>query len=175
MLPTVETPPETITERSARATRALCGAVGLGTVASTDLKLLTIALAEVAAREAQQNEGFAIRVRGAFNKLKEEKATGAKKQSTGAKSKQPLVLGVLQPIRPSELGRLNPFGTLDPYALVDVYGDAQAKQVLENMPLDEIKKSSAIVEERNPGTGPANRRAKKSYVAYIMEHVTGHS
>lgn len=164
----VESPPETIAERSARATRTLCMAVGLDAVPAKDLKFLTVALAEAAAQEAETNEAFAAHIREGFGKLRGEKPTGRKRGG-------PIVLDTLKPLRPSELGRLNPFGTLDPYALMDVYGDAQTLQVLNSMQLDELKKTSAIVEERNPGTVPANRRAKKAYVDYIMQHIAPHT
>ena len=47
---TIDTPVETVSQRSSRATREFCAALGLGNVKPKDLTLLTIALAEVAPR-----------------------------------------------------------------------------------------------------------------------------
>jgi hypothetical protein len=165
MSASVEPTVETTSERSARATRQLCEALGLGTVKAKDLPLLTIALAEVATREAWDNVQFADRVRSAFRILE------ANRPKPGA-HKKPSTFEALVAVGPVDLAKLRPNGTLDPYALHTALGSTQSRQVLNDLMLEELKQSAALVEQRNPGTAPTSRRAKKALVTYIMEHVT---
>jgi hypothetical protein len=163
---TVDSTVETVAEWSARATREFCTALGLGNVKSKDLTLLTIALAEVATREARNNSGFAGRVRSAFQEL----MVSAPK---AGKRKKPDIFETLVPIGPVDLSRLRPSGAIDPFAVYEGYGEAQTRRVLNDETLENLKQSAAIVEKRNPGAKPAKRTAKAPLVAYIMEHVTG--
>lgn len=155
---------ETTSQRSARATRELCGVLGLGTLRGKDLTLLTIALAEQATQEAKINSGLADRVREAFNELK---ATS----QTSARGKPKDAFEALVPVGPVDFTRLSPHGPMDPYALYEAYGHKQALRVLSDLTLENLKSSAAIVEQRNPGTRPTNRRTKAALIQYIIEYV----
>lgn len=173
---TIDADVETITQRSARATRQLCNALGLGSLQPKDLTLLTIALAEAGTEEARTNGHFANRVRTTFDSLKAHNAkpvNGASKAVSNKKAgnSQTDVFASLTPIGPVDLSRLRPHGAIDPYALYTGYGEAQAKRVLNSLTRDDLKQTAAIVEQRNPGTKPTNRGQIASLLAYITKYV----
>lgn len=165
---TLDSEPETVAQRSARATIEFCDALGLDKVKNTELPFLTIALAEVATDRARADASFAERVRTVFLQLavSTPKATKAKKKSFQQDQFKDLVA-----IGPVDLSRLRPNGLMDPYALVEAYGSAQTEQVLRNQPLGDLKRMAEIVEQRNPGTKSTTIRTKVALASYIIAHI----
>lgn len=164
MSATIDVAVESTAERSARATRDLRQALGLDSVKMRDLPLLTIALAEEAAREARENAVFRDRLCSAFRALEAQRPTQRAR-------KRPSGIDALVAVGPIDLAKLRPSGALDPYALYAAVGPAQSHRVLSDLMLQDLKQSAALVERRNPGTAPASRRAKKALVEYIVEHM----
>lgn len=164
---TTNTAVETMTQRSARATRELCAALGLGAVKPKELTLLTIALAETATREVQRSDEFATRLSNAFDGLRRN--SGTTPTAGGRKKKD--IFDKLVPTGPVDLSKLRSSGTIDPFALYNGYGEAQMRAVLSDMTLDNLKLSAAIVERRYPDAKPARRNAKAPLIAYIMQWV----
>jgi hypothetical protein len=158
---------ETLTDRSARATSELCEALGLKSIKKRDeLSLLSLALAEVATREARADRAFAARIRSAYQEL-----INSRPPTPTKKTKKLDKLEELVPTGPVDLSRLRPGGTIDPFALYQGYGESQTRNVLGGQGLDEITKSAAFVERHKPGTMPKGRKTKKLLVDYIMTQV----
>lgn len=125
-----------------------------------DLKRLAAALAEAAAEEAIHNRAFAERVRALYAEV------------PGSGKAHPLQEAPLVPIRQGDWRPYDPGEALDPYFLLDLYGDHQLAQALNRYTLVKLKEASAAVEARNPGTKPANRGQKAAIIAYIVEKLT---
>lgn len=131
----------------------------------TDLKRLSIALAEAAAEEVESNAAFAHKVLVLYDSLAPTKPAPAKKKETTTKQ--------LVPIRPVEPGSLDVSSAvpLDPYWLNEVFGSHQLAEALDRYPAVKVKEASAMVEKRNPGTKPKSRANKAAMVQYIVEQV----
>lgn len=133
-----------------------------------DPKRAEVALAVAAAEELNSNSAFAARVRAVYGILPAQQP----KQRGGSEVKTPeaLALGV-KPIKQVPGFTFDPSKPLDPYLLHEAYGAAQMLQLLQVVPLPNLKQSSALVEHRNPGTKPKSRSSKASMISYIMEHM----
>jgi len=158
-------------ERSVLATRRLCEALGLGVVKPNELKRLTVALAEAAADEAGHNSEFAAHIRVLYERyvpVKKGKTTGSSTRSKAKPEKVKLV-----PVGTFDESKFNPYGPLDPYILLQLYGTKQLALALDEYSLTALKGAASLVEQRNPGTKPKNRAKKDAVLAYIVEYVTG--
>jgi hypothetical protein len=148
--------PTTVKRKLSTAEAAKHASVVLGL---DDLKRLGIALAEAAADEATSNRAFAEKVRLIYSAIP---VTG-KKQSVESAD--------LVPIKKIPGRAFDPSAPLDPYFLLDLYGQHQLSAALEREPLSRLKEAVAIVEQRYPGTRPKNKAQKASNINYILELV----
>lgn len=144
----------TVTEIAERASKQL----GL-----PDVKRVGIALAEIAAQEAERNRAFAERIRTLYDGL--APARERKKMLTAFDVK-------LVPIKHVQGRELNPADPLDPYFLFEVYGPAQLPTALSMFPVAKLKEGIAIVERRHPGTKPTNRGQKQALIDYMVLWIT---
>jgi hypothetical protein len=152
-------------QRSVQATTSLREVLGL-----SDTKILSTALAEVAAEEARHNPDFAQRIRETYAELEQLNTSRA------TRSRKPATLhSELIPLRSIEGLRFDPHAPVDPYMLQTIYGDAQLRRALEGYSLARLKEAAALVEERNPGTKPTSRARKDTIIDYIVECVAGPS
>jgi hypothetical protein len=127
------------------------------------MKRVSLALAEVAAQEAERNHVFAERIRTAYAAL----------APTKQRTKMLTAFDVkLVPIKHIQGRELNPAAPLDPYFLFEVYGSAQFPTALSIFPVAKLKEGAAIVERRNPGTKPTNRGQKQPLIDYIVRYIT---
>lgn len=135
-----------------------------------DSKLLGIALAYAASEEIEHNVHFAAQVRTVYEALASaSNGTGSKgRGSVGAKA--PAVN--LMPMKHVEGYELNLAAPLDPYFLYEVYGSHQLPVALDLFSVNRLKEASALVQERNAGTKPANRSSKQALIDYIIHYVT---
>lgn len=165
MSTTIDNAAVTTQERSAFATRELCKVLGLGTLKPAELKFLTIALAEVAASEAQQNRSFAHAISHLYQELLPAKP---KKRIS---SKKPKEETVLVPVGTVDPALLDPYAPPNPWALQVLYGDHQLQQALERYSLPKLKEALAPVQERYPGSKPTTL-TKRGIAAYIVDQLT---
>jgi hypothetical protein len=165
-------------DRSVQATRLLCESLGV-TVPKSQMKYLTIALAETATEEVQHDPEFALRLKLRFESLlprsiqrkgsqKREKNANPTKRSSSSKQK-------LVPIKQIDANRLNPYGVPDPYALLEAFGEEQLPLALKEYSLTLLNKIAADIQAKNPNTQPSNKRQKDAVVEYIVCHVVKQS
>lgn len=154
-------------ERAAAATRRLCEMLGVGTLKPKDLKYLSVALTEAATDEIGHHPEFAERVLHVFHELVKPSASkSAAKKSTSRPAKPKLVpVGHVDPVL------LGPDRPLNPYVLQQLYGNAQLRLALDGRSLTALKQAVSIVQQRHPGTGPANRTQKAALIDYIVQYV----
>ncbi len=154
---------QTIQQRSVEATGRLRQTLGLD-----DLKLLSTALAEVAADEIANNPQFANRVRAAYRDLlvmqKTRPLGGDKVRSAEVD---------LVPLPGTDGVRIDPYAPLDPYLLTSLYGSNQLRAALSVYTLTKLKQALDAVQQRNPDTKPTSRAKKDAIIDYIVEHVAG--
>lgn len=133
-----------------------------------DLKMLSTALAEVAADEAKHNPDFARRIRDVYQELidsaPKKRTPPAKETATGV---------ALVPLPGTEGLRVDPFAPLDPYLLTRIYGSHQLRAALGVYSLPKLKQALAVVEERHPDAKPKSKGQKQAVLDYIVEHVAG--
>ncbi|MEO7002719.1 MAG: hypothetical protein ABI068_12990 [Ktedonobacterales bacterium] len=158
-------------ERSVLATRRLCEALGLGVVKPNELRRLTIALAEAAADEAGHNSDFAKHIRVLYERSASVKKSKVTEPSTRRK-KMPEHPN-LTPVGTFDESKFNPYGPLDPYILLQLYGIEQLPLALDGYSLTALKGAVSLVEQRNPGTKPKNCSKKDAVLEYIVQYVTG--
>lgn len=150
---TITTRTPTITEIAERTSKQL----GL-----PDVKRVSVALAEIAAQEAERNRAFAERVRALYVSL----------APTRERTKMVTAFDVkLVPIKHVQGRELNPAEPLDPYFLLEIYGPAQFPTALSIFPVAKLKEGAAIVERRHPGTKPTNRGQKQPLIEYMVQWV----
>lgn len=167
MSTTIDSAAVTIQERSASATRELCRALGLGAMKAADLKYLTIALAETAASEAQQNLDFAQAISRRYQSLRPEKPPKTSGDNKRKSKNEP----VLEPVGTVDPALLDPYAPPNPWALQILYGDHQLQQALERYSLAKLKEALALVQERYPGGKPTSM-SKKGISTYIANLLT---
>lgn len=144
----------TVTEIAERASKHL----GL-----PDVKRVSVALAEVAAQEAERNRGFAERIRVLYEEL----------APTRVRTKMVTAFDVkLVPIKHVQGRELNPADPLDPYFLFEIYGPAQFPTALSMFPVAKLKEGVVVVERRHPDTKPTNRAQKQSLIEYMVRWVS---
>lgn len=131
-----------------------------------DTKRLETAIAVASADELGQNARFAASVRAIYGLL----PPSTKHAGSPLKTLDVLTLDV-KPIKHVEGFSFDPSHPVNPYLLHEAYGTVQMRKLLEVATLPALKQSSAIVEQRNPGTKPKSRASKASIVDYIMEHI----
>jgi hypothetical protein len=133
-----------------------------------DLKVLSAAVAEVAARFAEEDPHFKRAVQDAYQDL------------LAAQKTRPL----RQPLRPSTRPQLTPVGSaegfdmgpgapLNPKALLALYGAGQLRTALEGYSLAALKGAATEIEASHPDTKPKNRGRKDDVIDYIVAQVAG--
>jgi len=75
----------------------------------------------------------------------------------------------LVPIVSPDDARQNPFGALDPYELLRMYGIGQLRAALSRYSLTKLKEATALVEQKNPGNKPKSRSRKDDVIDYVVE------
>lgn len=155
--------PRTVQQRAAEATGRL-----RRTLEVDDLKLLSAAVAEVAADTAERDPRFAQRIRETYQDLYALRATRPVRR-TGSEVKDV----ALVPIGSMGDVRIDPYAPLDAYTLHQLYGSSQLRSALSVYSLPKLKQALAPVEQRHPGTKPTSRAEKDSIIDYIVEHVAG--
>ncbi len=153
--------PRTAQQRAVAATRQLREATGLD-----DLKLLSTAVAELAAEEAARNPAYVSRLQAVYQELVSLHSTRPirAQEASGVK---------LVPIGNVAHQAIDPHAPLDPYYLYDLYGPEQLRAALSRYTLARLKEGLPAVEQRNAGTKPASRARKDAIIDYIVEHVAG--
>jgi hypothetical protein len=159
---TAQVPRASLRERGAEATRALREALHLPHDLS-DSTILGTALAEIAAQEAQRNPSFAREVRSRYDELIVQRGRPATR--TAQEELPPLV-----PIGHVPGMRIDPSAPPNPRELSIIYGHHQLARALQDYSLDSLKRAADIVQQRHPGTKPANRGRKDAVIAYIVEY-----
>ena len=133
-------------------------------IARDDLKLLSIALSEVASEEASSNKAFAERVRKVYDEL-------AAIPKTSNRSRKVATPAQLTPINVVEGYKIGPGEAPDPYVFRRIYGDAQLRTALDSFNLTLLKGAADMVMKRNPGTKPKSRSKRDDILDYIIDHV----
>jgi hypothetical protein len=149
-------------QRARAATRLLRQELGLD-----DVKVLSTALAEAAAREVKRNRAFAEQVRTIYHELVQQ-------QPPSRPRKEKNSLPKLVPIVPPEsLPRhhIDPYGPPDPVFLYKLYGKDQLRLALEVFSLALLKEAAAKLEEEHPGTRPKSKTRRADLIDYIIETV----
>lgn len=155
--------PMTVAQRGALATKRLRAVLGVD-----DVKLLSTALAEVAAEEAVTNRDFANRVHATYIELAAQKPIRRNPTHKTAVNEVELV-----PVIDMTGIRIDPFASLDPYLLHRIYGSKQLRAALTGYSLARLKEGLDPVQTKNPGTKPQSKARKDSIIDYIVEHVAG--
>lgn len=170
-------PSESVTadtvDRSTAATQRLCDVLALGVVKPKELKHLATAVTEAASAEAAHNAAFRERILSTYNELKTAAAPKRTSSSRGGTTKAKTPLAWLTPIHPVDPKQFGPDKLLDPYLIQYAYGDEVLRTILDGYSAARLKEAAAIVAERNPGTGPANRSRKDALIEYIVRYVLG--
>lgn len=149
-------------QRAAAATAELKRILGLD-----DLKLLSAAVAEVAATEAATSADFAARIRSSYTDL--AALRGRRSRSAPA---APSSRAQLTPLPGSEDFRFDPYAPLDPYILLRLYGPEQLGDALSAYSLAALREATTSVQARNPTTQPKDRRTKAALIRYIVDCLT---
>lgn len=157
-------------DRAATATRLLCEALSLGALKPKELKNLATALAEAASTEISHNTAFRERVLSVYQELARASAPVRSNGTTSRAKPSKLQLIVRRHVDARLFGPDRP---LDPYLQQYVYEDDQLRTALDRFPATELKQAAAIVEQRNPGTKPANRSQKAALLEYILAQLIG--
>lgn len=162
---TTATKAPTLNQRAITATAHLREVLQLD-----DIKVLSVAVAEVAADEAENNARFAERIRAVYQELLASRKTQPLRQKRG----NPDIATVpLIPIAGVSDDDIDPFAPLSAYRLLRTYGPHQLRQALSVYSMTTLKQALAEVLERNSGTKPQNRSRKDSVIDYIVEQVAG--
>jgi hypothetical protein len=164
-----------IIERTKKATHELCEALGISPK-SNDFKILTLALAEVATREAKHNPAFAHTINEVFSHFVQEEKV-AKKQPHGKRqprkvpTMKPSILDHVKPINPTDGKKLNPYKPLNPYELYEIFGDKQFEAMLPEYGLLTLRNMVKIVFAQHPTSKKPNLNNRDDMIAYILEQV----
>ncbi len=161
-------PGTTLQERSSQATSVLCQALELGELSSANQKYLALALMQVATEEVSRNGSFAERVRSLYLSLVPQKTTGTKPTASASWQIK------LTPVGTVDQSLLDPYGPPNPFALQQLYGDAQLPLALERYSPARLKEAAEIVQQRFPGTKP-KKNSKASIIEYIVSTITAGS
>ncbi len=132
----------------------------------SDLKALSVAIAEAAADAIKQDAVFAQKVCKHYKELANVTSpaphTGMKGQNEGDD------LVPIKAVAGHDVGIVAP---LDPYFLQELYGDAQLPKALKRYTLKHLLEGAALVERKHPGTKPANKTKKDAVIAYIINYI----
>jgi hypothetical protein len=132
----------------------------------TDEKRMLAALSEVALDEMSRNPAFAVRVRNRYDELAPQKAPKPDKAAKPTKPK-------LVPIKEFPGFQLDATRPLDPWFIIEYFGENQLETALRMQTIGNLRKSIAVVEERFPGTAPKGKLTKDGAISYILERVLG--
>jgi hypothetical protein len=77
------------------------------------------------------------------------------------------------PIAAVGIERLNPYGKLDPYVILDGYGPDQLRAVLERASAYRLREAIEVVQEHEPGLKAPAKGRKEVMVDYLVEVVAG--
>lgn len=164
-MPTTTERKLTAAKRATEATSQLRGIFGF-----SDLKLMSIALAEAAVSEARSNSAFAGRVRAAYQDLESTaKSSGKGQRSAPRKHAKP----AYTPIIPLDGMNFTMYEALDPQKMLRVLGKEQFPMFLADQMLDDLKAAARRLMEAHPGTKPDNLGRKASLIDYIVKMVAG--
>ncbi|HEX8733097.1 MAG TPA: hypothetical protein VF725_13675, partial [Ktedonobacterales bacterium] len=108
------------------------------------------ALSEIALDELSRNPSFPVRVRDRYEELAPAKAPKAQKAQKA--QKEPKVK--LVPIKELPSYRLDVARRLDPWFILEYYGQAQLETALRIQTIGNLREAIEVVEERYPGTAP---------------------
>ena len=161
------TPTQQMTEAAERARERLLEA--------TNVKLLQVALLQIAAEAVASDPAFADLVRRRYLEI----APPPKKIARGGTRKASAVPKVsdyvesLTPIKHVPNLEVSLEAPPDPYFLLDVFGAHQLERALKPRSVADLRKAAAIVEQRHPGTMPKGKVTKPGWIAYIVQYVAG--
>lgn len=129
----------------------------------TDEKRMLAALSEIALDEMNRNPTFAVRVRNRYEELTPPKPVKATKTTKAVKPK-------LTPIKELPGFQLDATRRLDPWFILEYFGEAQLETALRMQTIGNLREAVAVVEERYPGTAPKGKLTKDGAISYIMEY-----
>lgn len=152
---------KTVAQRTTEATRRLQESLGVD-----DLKTLNAAIAEVAASEVDSNTLFKSKVLAAYNDL----ASLPKPTTSRAKASTSNQIDLI-PLPGTEGIRVDPFGSVDPFLLLRLYGPGQLRKALSGFSYSTLKEAALVVKTRHPDSAPANGRDADSLLDYIIERL----
>jgi len=152
---------KTVPQRAAEATRRLRTVLGL-----EDLKLLSAAIAEAAADEADRSAQFRSHVLTIYQELAMLQVSGSSRRPTHAADEVELI-----PLPGTEGIRIDPFGTVDPILLLRLYGPHQLRTALSGYSYTALKEAVSVVKSRYPKTKPKDGRKADALLDYIVEQI----
>ena len=151
-------------DRAAEATTRLRHALHLPELTATELKRLSLAIAEIAAEEAEANARFAERIYALYETLTPRKRS--------IKSEVTPYLGEdLVPISSAYGFHINVYGPPDPIVLLKIYGKEQLPRALSLFKPAKLKEAVARLMEEYPGTKPKTKTKTEDLIDYIIKQV----
>ena len=155
---------QSVQQRTKLATQQLQELTG-----AEDAKLLSAAVAEAAAAEAEHNAAFRATVRHIYNELRSQAQMAT---TTGSRTSGKAKQVELVPLPGTEGARFDPFAPLDPYALLRLYGPKQLEAALSGYSTTALRGAAGIVRQKHPQTKPADARKSDALIGYIVQHIT---
>jgi hypothetical protein len=136
-----------------------------------DAKLLSTALAEVAAEDVSRDLAYAERIRRAYHEAYHEllqlRATRPLRARPAGRA--PMLI----PIASLEEIQFDPYAPPNPYLLLRLYGPEQLRAALRVYTLAKLKQALEPVVQRNPGVKPQSKARKDAVIDFIVGHVAG--
>lgn len=156
-----KTKQRTVAQRNTDAMRRLRAALAVD-----DTKVLGATIAEIAAHEAEQSPSFRDRVLATYNEL-----LALKPKASVARIRKAAGSVELTPLPGTEGIHIDPFGGVDPFLLLRLYGPNQLRKALAGFSYSALKEAASAVRQRHPDSKPAKGRSADSMVNYIVEQL----
>jgi hypothetical protein len=161
----VALPQPTMQDKASQAISTLRKVLKLPELSPADLKRLSLAIAAIAAEEAEVNPEFAQKIFCLY-----EASAPAQKKTLPKKSGY--TGEDLVPISSAVGYQINVYGPPDPETLVKIFGKEQLPKVLSLFRPAKLKETVAKLMEEHPGTKPRTRTKTEDLIAYIVSQVS---
>jgi hypothetical protein len=153
---------QSVQQRTRRATEQLRELTG-----AEDVRLLSAAVTEAAAGEAERSAAFRATVRRIYEELRLQALVTTQSRPSGKAKPVELV-----PLPGTEGARFDPFAPLDPYALLRLYGPHQLGAALSGYSASTLREAAGVVRQKHPKTKPTDARKVDSLIGYIVQQLT---
>jgi len=161
----VTSPQPTLQDRASGATSRLRKVLHLPELSAADLKRLSLAMAEIAAEEAEANAQFAQRIYRLYQELAPSKKR-AKKEDFSYTGED------LIPVSSAVGYQINVYGPPEPEKLLKIFGKDQLPKALSLFKPAKLKEAAARLMEEHPGTKPRTKTKTEDLITYIVAQVT---